>query len=378
MTARVSIFCRYNGLNFGDDFLGMSLQWYLGVLDLKDTHVYDILLQRRKSYLDRNVNSEYRPTVPASAARGKIFFCGRVLITLFKLPRYISIVRRSDIIIVAGGQLMVESAGNTCIFAIDIISWLCRILGKRFIVNSVGLSVKGPFYSRVAKGIINRAHYFSVRDSLSHASASKLVSPTLVGLHDDLGLTASRVIAPNDSCPVAHFGVNLMDTYSRFNIGVSSLEITAENLSAIASETGLLPRFIVTSFGQDQGITIAVANILANRNIPCEIVYLRTLQDLRRAYSGLSFMLACRMHSALFAVSYGVPCLIYEWDSKIEGIRNDLCNRAECELLRPISANDFAGLSSMSLSQLSRCKNIASLVESDVMARLERQIKAYV
>lgn len=372
---KVAIFSRFNGLNTGDEYLGSALRKVIDEIDDIESTIFDILLQKRKRFSIDEVPVHGQNKGSRPILSNKLLYILRVARVIVMAPKYYKIVKKNEVIVIAGGQLIVESPGNVCIFSIYLLSLLSRLTGRKFIVNSIGVSIRSAPYFYMVSRIIKNSYYFSVRDTISQEVVNSISRSVRIPVDFDLGLAASTLFPSANNRESEYFGVNVMDLYTRFNLGIESIQNSARNIQKVSKRMGLAPRLIVTSFGQDVLITNQLANELKRIGCRIEVVFIQDINEIAYAYSGLNFMISCRMHSALFAISYEIPTYIYEWDAKITGLIQDLSKNFPGTQLQIIPDIDFQGINNLELSSQPSEHYISRMVFQSTASRFEQILK---
>lgn len=315
---KVLKFSCVSGLNSGDDLISyvieqeFKIQHTIKSLDIMGLK-FD-LKARMNSKSTHNIpkNNKYRNRLAAF-----VRWCDY---RLNYRNKFISAIKSSELVIIGGGQIIDDTATGHMLFRIMDIIKICHKSHIPVMIAFVGVSKLSCENFSKLKKLAPYLERFCVRDSISLARIKENnINAGVTNFIADPVFNISKWIDLNIS-DAKYIGVNIMNLNAVLSIEKQDIRISAENLIKIAKELDLKVRLILTSFGQDLDMARDLECHFKSANYPIDIKLVTTPQSVTEAYSGVSIMFSHRMHSSIIAMSYDIPCLAYNWHTKVEGL----------------------------------------------------------
>lgn len=239
---------------------------------------------------------------------------------------------RSDMLIIGGGNLVLDASGVGSRWAIHHywLSLLARLFSKHYYYLSIGAT---PLQTRLARFLyrltLRHARRISARDSFTKTYLQQLTGRRDIELLVDPVVLISAVYPRNWS----------RDRHSQ-TIGICPVQL----YPAICNDFEIYQKYIdlnvkliryfldceknVCLFLNDRRYDREVFQHILNR-LPPEIPGFTTRENLAdpqeylHLIQELDFLIASRMHAAITATSYGIPCIGYGWQPKTEFFFSD-------------------------------------------------------
>jgi polysaccharide pyruvyl transferase WcaK-like protein len=241
-------------------------------------------------------------------------------------------VYRNDIVVIGGGNLVMDASGIGIRWAVHHfwLSLLCQISGKPYYYLCVG---SAPFQThhapRLFRYAINHAQSISVRDSYSKELLQELTG------REDIKVFFDPVILISSIHPIAKPSES-----DRTTIGICPVQLYPD----ISDDKLLYQKYIelhirliqyfyenqynVILFLNDyrfdkklfQEIRSHIASDPPRLTIKEEI---KDSTDYLKLIRQLDFIITSRMHTVITATSYGIPCVGYGWQPKMEYFYRD-------------------------------------------------------
>ncbi|WP_203296296.1 polysaccharide pyruvyl transferase family protein [Luteirhabdus pelagi] len=243
-------------------------------------------------------------------------------------------IEKSEAVILGGGNIFSEYNGSDLFFRSYQIFKLAKSLGKKVYVYGVGIGLFEFEYKKRLKDMIDGSSGFYVRDITSSEYCSKAVGTIKGGVK--VSLDPAFVVSdmyPKKKADQKYIGANFMNFSTIVDGSNFQLTKVAENLKKLSAQFELPIKIINTSYGEDLSISLEMSRILDSKKVSHTICNIQSLDQLPEIFSDLSFFIASRMHSSIFAMSYEVPTLIYPWHHKVIGLATYLFEEKGTDIL---------------------------------------------
>lgn len=315
---KVLKFSCVSGLNSGDDLISYVIEE-----EFKVKHsIISLDILGLKFDLENRINSKNIHRVPNNN-KLRNFLAGFVRWCDYRLNHRIkfrSAIKSSELVIIGGGQIIDDFATGHMLYRIIDIIKICRSFNVPVIIGFVGVSQLSNKNFNKLESLAPYLDKFCVRDSKSLARLKENnINARETNLVADPVFNISKWVSLNNS-ETKYIGVNIMNLNSVLGIKDQNLETCAKNLIDIAKDLHLEVRLILTSFGQDLDMARELEKHFKNANHRIDIKFVTTPESVAEAYTGVEIMFSHRMHSSIIAMSYGIPCLAYNWHTKVEGL----------------------------------------------------------
>lgn len=289
----------------------------------------------------------------------------------------ISALWQADALIIGGGNLVMDTAGLGWAIHQAWLGMWCGLLRKDYFYLAVGAN---PLQRRVSQILyrfaLRRAKNVSVRDSGSQAYVQCLTGRTDVIVIPDpvLAISTFYPMQPKESkviglCPI------------RFDKAGQQAKRLVDRY--IALHVQLVHHFVaegyrVQLFTNDPDIDgeTAVA-IIQRAALPEEqLVYTPTptdYADYLALINSFSFLLTSRMHAAICAISYGLPCIGLAWQPKMQHLFTDLDREGSVDIITMLSQDGVEQTFNQIVAlfrRLEDTRNEAYAPRSDIVAFL--------
>ncbi len=254
---------------------------------------------------------------------------------LRKLPvhmRIVEAIRRSDIVLIGGGNMLFDVGDGSCSASeFGYFVKIARDLGKPVFAIALGI---GPFRRkwqlRYAVEALAKCDARTFRDARSLALYNSRVGPSRGGaLTIDPAFMVEASAESRISAGLA-VGFNLMDY--RLS-GGSGAEYSAAIRRSASVITSLLKRgakevLIFSTDRLDREASVDLERSVADPRV--RIVEIDGLQSLLQLYKRLDLVIGTRMHALIIAYTQGVPVIGFSWQAKVRAFfeivqRTDLC-----------------------------------------------------
>ncbi|MBB1318434.1 polysaccharide pyruvyl transferase family protein [Shewanella sp. SR43-4] len=307
-----------SGLNSGDDLISYVIEEEFKVEhSIKSLDIMGLKFDLKSRINSKNIHKVPRNNKYRNHLAGFIRWCDY---RLNHRNKFISAIKSSELVIIGGGQIIDDSATGHMLYRIMDIIKICHSLHVPVIISFVGVSQLSSKNFNKLKKLAPYLEKFCVRDSKSLIRLKENnINARVTNLIADPVFNISKWVDLKNT-DIKYIGVNIMNLNAVIGVEDQSLETCSRNLIKIALELDLGVRLILTSFGQDLDMARILENHFKNANYPIDIKFVTTPESVTEAYSGVEIMLSHRMHSSIIAMSYGIPCLAYNWHTKVEGL----------------------------------------------------------
>jgi polysaccharide pyruvyl transferase CsaB len=249
--------------------------------------------------------------------------------------RLLSAMRRHDLIILGGGDLIRDDHGwRTFAFSIEKIA-AARLLGKPVALLNVGIGTPSTAYGRATLGwALRQCARVIVRDQRSvdvcaEAGVEAVFLPDIV-------LTLPSSVPAHTDNRLPYIAVCMRDGWcsmSEFQIGT-----LASILDGISERTGLQTAFIPFQKGIDEADYGLHQRLAHKMRTACQVFqWSGDIPELVSRISNATAVLAMRLHASVMAVAYEKPCVAIPYDHKIR----EFARLAGVPLLELSALNDF-------------------------------------
>jgi len=307
-----------SGLNSGDDLIS-----YVMERRFEKRHLIcslDILGQEFD--LDKRLKSKATHRLPALSKPRNLLaaFIRWVAYKVLHRNRIKRSIKDNDFVIIGGGQIIDDFATGHMFYRIVDIVNICKKLNVPVSVCFVGVSELSPGNFRKLRNMATYLQEFSVRDSESLLKMERnSIQGNSINVIPDPVFTISDWIYLSN-VRVEYVGINIMNLNRIMMIEDQDLRVCAKNLKVFSQHLGLKIRLILTSYGDDLDMARELKVQLQGIGVPVDTKLVTTAESVSEAYSGVEIMLSHRMHSSIIAMSFGIPCMIFNWHTKIKGL----------------------------------------------------------
>lgn len=285
----------YRAGNFGDDAI------FAGIIsELREIEYHGSI-----SYMGGNINSSEEiygafkkyPFLPLgfrSFINGNLF-------------ESIKAIKNSDLIIIGGGGLFVDTETIFATIIWSFHAFLCIVMKKPFICYSQSV---GPLKSKISilltKIVFNRANAIHLRDQLSMDSLRKLGvnREVTIGIDSAFSYLSTQIEQNKEDHLIISFRDWSKSTNDQWNLILDTANEFAyqKKLNVI-----LVPMDISRKSEIEKMKKIHQRTIIPN-----------SIEDLSKLVSTAKLVLSMRLHMGIFAASLGVPCLSIAVSQKLK------------------------------------------------------------
>lgn len=259
---------------------------------------------------------------------------GRIRLLFLHLLSYLSDVRillQVDSLIIGGGNLVMDVTGIGWAVHQFWLSFLCLLFRRDYFYLCVGVNPLQHSISRkLYRFAINHAKKVSVRDSGSKEQLRRLTSRSDIVIIPDPVLMVSRFYPVQTErhnvigiCPIQFKKVVKHSPLSQ-TLHDSYVDLHVKLANYVISE-GYTVQIFVNDPDVDQITADEIVQRLSSNSE--QIIYKPTPTE-RTEYlkliSSLTFLVTSRMHAAICAISYSVPCIGLGWQPKMKHLFQDL------------------------------------------------------
>lgn len=324
---KVLKFSCVSGLNSGDDLISYVIEQ-----EFNTEHSIESLdIMGLKFDLKGRMNSKKTHKVPKNNKyRNRLAALVRWCdYRISHRKKFISAIKSSELVFIGGGQIIDDTATGHMLYRIMDIIKICHKAHVPVMIGFVGVSnLRRKNLSKLKK-LAPYLERFCVRDSNSLVRIKENnINAGVTNFIPDPVFNISKWVDLNSS-DTKYIGVNIMNLNSVLGFEEQNIRTSAENIIIIAKELHLEVRLILTSFGQDLDMARKFESHFKNFNYPINIKFVTTPESVSEAYSGVEIMFSHRMHSSIIAMSYGIPCLAYNWHTKVEGLAKLVNNKSD-------------------------------------------------
>lgn len=235
----------------------------------------------------------------------------------------LSTVRKSHSVVGCGGSLLQDVTSFRSLFFYCLLVWVAKVMGKKVVMLGQGL---GPFKRhlsrKLAKRTLSACDLVTFREEVSFETAKQLgasldncfVTADLTFVWDELSQREQK----------AEIGVNIRPIKERWS-EKALLEALKSSLRE-GERVLLLPL-------QPQSDELSLKSL--ETSLPAKWWQYRNWRDGLQGISGVSFLVAMRLHALVAACLLGVPFVGLNYDPKVANIFGEIAGR---EIL-PLSAS---------------------------------------
>ncbi|HDY7637096.1 TPA: polysaccharide pyruvyl transferase family protein [Vibrio vulnificus] len=216
-----------------------------------------------------------------------------------------------DAVIFGGGNILMSNLGSDYAYRV---SSYCKAIDKKTIIFSAGA---GPFpfeRKKLTHELILNSSFLSVRDKNSLSYFKELGADESNIMIDPAFIISD--LYPKEDCNKKYLGVNIISNY--FND--QELELFAISVYKFCIEKDLKLKLINTAYPVDPISADKFRSYILKLNPNMDCIVVNTTLDLSSiecAYRDVQYFLGARMHSLIFALSYGIPAVGIAWDKKV-------------------------------------------------------------
>ena len=234
---------------------------------------------------------------------------------------------RNDMLVIGGGNLVLDVSGVGSRWAIHHfwLSLLARLFSRHYSYLSIGAA---PLQTRLARFLyrftLRHARRISARDSFTKTYLEQLTGRRDIELLADPVVFISAVYPRNRPLPKHSHTIGICPV-QLYPVICNDFEIYQKYIDL---NVKLIHYFLdcgknVCLFLNDRRYDREVFQHIANRIPPERTGFtmrenLADPQEYLRLVHELDFLIASRMHAAITATSYGIPCIGYGWQPKME------------------------------------------------------------
>ena len=313
-------FSPINGNNIGDLAISDSICFLFRKHNV-EVISYDILFREPRSYQFEKATTLYKNKLSGflqyktpkffSLLKALVFWANR------DLQNFKNSIASFDFVIFGGGNLIMSKMGSDYGLRIARFS---RSTSKPVVLFAVGV---GPFLSakrKILDSVIATSCYFSVRDSNSAIYFDGYREDSKPFLSIDPAFVISEIYPAANTGYKSFIGVNIISNY----FSDSELQSLAHNIANLAKKKALAVKVVTTAFPADAHEAQKFVDFLTVNSSFSGVVKRfnlnQDLSNLSACYQDIKYFIGCRMHSIVFALSYGIPSLAFNWDPKVKSM----------------------------------------------------------
>lgn len=234
----------------------------------------------------------------------------------FDLPKVITTILKSDVLISGGGSLLQDATSVKSLFYYLFVISVAEFFHKKVMIFAQGIGpIKNKLGEMWCKKLLKKASCVTVRDDKS------------LFLLRGWGINTERVVDPlfalklAGSTPTETVGIQL-----RSFKGLS--ETFLQKLAKSVEQNFYSKKIQIFSFQDalDKEVCTHFEGILKslNPNLQTEVIYNKTPEQLIELMRSLKYMIAMRFHACLVCAKYGIKTLALSYDYKVERLAEDL------------------------------------------------------
>lgn len=235
-------------------------------------------------------------------------------------------LKNVDALIIGGGNLIMDTTGVGWALHQFWLSMLCWFYKKDYFYLCVGVNPLNYKSSRLLfQFSLNRAKRISVRDSGSKFYLEELTARNDIQVIPDPVLSISTFYPSRSQrskvigiCPIQFEKVigpkNLHEKYVELHINLAKYFISlGYKVSLFSNDPDI-----------DHQTTVEIAQQLPPEGIQIEELVSKDRKKYLSFINSLSYLVTSRMHAAICAISYGIPCAGLGWQPKMKFLFQDL------------------------------------------------------
>lgn len=234
----------------------------------------------------------------------------------FDLPKVITTILKSDVLISGGGSLLQDATSVKSLFYYLFVISIAEFFNKKVMIFAQGI---GPINNKIGefwcKKLLKKASCVTVRDDKS------------LFLLRGWGINAEKVVDPL-------FALNLAGSTPTETVGIQLRafkglsETFLQKLAQSVEQNFYSKKIQIFSFQDtlDKDVCIHFEGMLKslNPNLQTEVIYNKTPEQLIELMRSLKYMIAMRFHACLVCAKYGIKTLALSYDYKVERLAEDL------------------------------------------------------
>ena len=308
------------GNNIGDIHISKCIEYGLSQHKIS-VQSHDILFRNIGSFTQNSGRKKMRHFISLFLQLKTPFIFYLLKKMIFKLSgaknKFGDLVEDADAVIFGGGNLLMSKMGSDYAYRIAKYS-----MQNRDVLSIVFSCGAGPFdfdEKSLIRKIWENVDFLSVRDFNSKLYFEKY---SLKGCHvipDPAFIISDMVSKKQPPAEKSYIGINIiMDYFSE-----EELKVFAEEVVKSCWKFGLGVKIINTAFPFDSEFSERFISMLRVVDKDLHIISIdieENVESLTSAYQNLEYFVGCRMHSLIFALSFSVPCLGFNWDDKVKGM----------------------------------------------------------
>lgn len=233
------------------------------------------------------------------------------------IERFRQTAKDVDFLIFGGGNLLMSKMGSDYGYRV------ARVLEAVKMPVAIFECGAGPFLNDkkyICSTIQRLACHLSVRDSFSKEQLAVDGLKNRAVVTSDPAFFVSEVVPQSIESDRNFLGINVI--FNFFN--EKELDYLADQIVKISRKRNLKVKIINSAFPKDGEVADELRHQLLAKGVgqdEIEVVDLKAdLSNLGETYGSLACFAGTRMHSLIFALSYGVPAVGFCWDEKVRGM----------------------------------------------------------
>lgn len=282
---------------------------YYGFNNFGDEAILSLLIQNLKA-MDTDLT-----VISKNPEQTKKLYDVKAIQT-FNLVQLINLIEKSDILISGGGSLLQDVTSIRSLLYYLFIILIAATFGKKIIIFSQGIGpIKNPIARFIAKKVLKKCDYISVRDDKS------LLLLRGWGFEPDLVVDPLFSINLPKNMPLRKVGVQL-----RKCKGVTD-KFLLELAKALVEEFKGY-EFYIYCFQNSQDFDISKTFesylFLFDTKVRTKLILNENQFDIINSMRDLEYMVAMRFHACLVALKYSIPTLALNYDIKVEKLAQNI------------------------------------------------------
>jgi len=306
------------GNNVGDIIISKCIEYCFKKNDV-EVESQDLLFRKPLSFKSYGAIGGFKISVSPLMQKyiPRIYYM--IKLFLFYKHKNNQIISKSsecyDAVILGGGNIIMNNMGCDYSFRVIQILKKFRLSGKKTIIFGAGV---GPFVFAEKSNLEKINKYSDVvfvrdRNSANYWKENNLNTPRVIF---DPAFVVSD-ICPSTTDKKIWIGVNLIGLMSKSKDAPKWIH----GLIDLAKRTKLGIKIIVTAYPSDLFLSRELYNEIRDNGVDVKLECLDySVGSVMRCFSDLKIFVGCRMHSLIFALSYGVPSIGYSWDDKVNAM----------------------------------------------------------
>lgn len=224
-----------------------------------------------------------------------------------------------DALIFGGGNIIMNKMGSD--YGYRLLSF-SKNFSKPIIIFGAGAGPLPYDSNKIVNGLVDRCQKIYLRDKVSLNYFPADVQNARVVI--DPAFTISDVAPLPHGNKGEYLGVNVISGFFK-NYDLSEL---ATAVVKFANDNMLSIKIICTAYPHDAIESLKLKALIQSIQPELEAEIINVTGDpikIADAYADLAYFIGCRMHSLIFALSYGIPSIGFEWDPKVNGMFEMFC-----------------------------------------------------